>query len=146
MIIVEKNDELTKLTLHIILLEIVQKKLNQLDESLNSVAQKEKSAMSKYQRINKRDEKAKKTAMREITQLKKSICRIKDNKCRDAIALGHKIKKVRNRIKKIQKASNKANLHLQKVKQNRKYTQIQFMLFFQIKGIVCKTIAGGGVL
>lgn len=44
----EKNDELTKLTLHIILLEIVQKKLNQLDESLNSVAQKEKSAMSKY--------------------------------------------------------------------------------------------------
>ena len=34
----EKNDELTKLTLHIILLEIVQKKLNQLDESLNSVA------------------------------------------------------------------------------------------------------------
>ena len=89
----EKNDELTKLTLHIILLEIVQKKLNQLDESLNSVAQKEKSAMSKYQRVNKRDEKAKKTAMREITQLKKSICRIKDNECRDAIALGHKIKK-----------------------------------------------------
>ena len=73
MIIVEKNDELTKLTLHIILLEIVQKKLNQLDESLNSVAQKEKSAMSKYQRVNKRDEKAKKTAMREITQLKKSF-------------------------------------------------------------------------
>jgi len=132
---VEKNDESTKLTLHIILLEIVQKKLNQLDKSLNSVAQEEKSAMSKYQRINKRDEKAKKTAMREITQLKKSICRIKDNGCRDAIALGHKIKKVRNRIKKIQKASNKANLHLQEVKQNRKYTQIQFMLFFQIKGI-----------
>lgn len=44
------------------------------------------------------------------------------------------------------RASNKANLHLQEVKQNRKYTQIQFMLFFQIKGIVCKTIAGGGVL
>lgn len=142
----EKNDELTKLTLHIILLEIVQKKLNQLDESLNSVAQKEKSAMSKYQRVNKRDKPAKKTAMREITQLKKSICRIKDNECRDAIALGYKIKKVRNRIKKIQKASNKANLHLQEVKQNRKYTQIQFMLFFQIKGIVCKTIARGGVL
>lgn len=146
MITVEKNDELTKLTLHIILLEIVQKKLNQLDESLNSVAQKEKSAMSKYQRVNKRDKPAKKTAMREITQLKKSICRIKDNECRDAIALGYKIKKVRNRIKKIQKASNKANLHLQEVKQNRKYTQIQFMLFFQIKGIVCKTIARGGVL
>ena len=146
MITVEKNDELTKLTLHIILLEIVQKKLNQLDESLNSVAQKEKSAMSKYQRVNKRDKPAKKTAMREITQLKKSICRIKDNECRDAIALGHKIKKVRNRIKKIQKASNKANLHLQEVKQNRKYTQIQFILLFQIKGIVCKTIAGGGVL
>jgi hypothetical protein cdiviTM7_00085 len=145
-ITVEKNDELTKLTLHIILLEIVQKKLNQLDESLNSVAQKEKSAMSKYQRVNKRDKPAKKTAMREITQLKKSICRIKDNECRDAIALGYKIKKVRNRIKKIQKASNKANLHLQEVKQNRKYTQIQFMLFFQIKGIVCKTIARGGVL
>ena len=142
----ENNDELTKLTLHIILLEIVQKKLNQLDESLNSVAQKEKSAMSKYQRVNKRDKPAKKTAMREITQLKKSICRIKDNECRDAIALGYKIKKVRNRIKKIQKASNKANLHLQEVKQNRKYTQIQFMLFFQIKGIVCNTIAGGGVL
>lgn len=142
----ENNDELTKLTLHIILLEIVQKKLNQLDESLNSVAQKEKSAMSKYQRVNKRDKNAKKTARREITQLKKSICRIKDNECRDAIALGHKIKKVRNRIKKIQKASNKANLHLQEVKQNRKYTQIQFMLFFQIKGIVCKTIARGGVL
>lgn len=142
----EKNDELTKLTLHIILLEIVQKKLNQLDESLNSVAQKEKSAMSKYQRINKRDKKAKKTATREITQLTKSICRIKDNECRDAIALRHKIKKVRNRIEKIQKASNKANLHLQEVKQNRKYTQIQFMLFFQIKGIVCKTIARGGVL
>ena len=113
---------------------------------MNSVAQKEKSAMSKYQRVNKRDKPAKKTVMREITQLKKSICRIKDNECRDAIALGHKIKKVRNRIKKIQKASNKANLHLQEVKQNRKYTQIQFMLFFQIKGIVCKTIAGGGVL
>jgi len=145
-ITVENNDELTKLTLHIILLEIVQKKLNQLDESLNSVAQKEKSAMSKYQRVNKRDKNAKKTARREITQLKKSICRIKDNECRDAIALGHKIKKVRNRIKKIQKASNKANLHLQEVKQNRKYTQIQFMLFFQIKGIVCKTIARGGVL
>ena len=142
----ENNDELTKLTLNIILLEIVQKKLNQLDESLNSVAQKEKSAMSKYQRVNKRDKNAKKTARREITQLKKSICRIKDNECRDAIALGHKIKKVRNRIKKIQKASNKANLHLQEVKQNRKYTQIQFMLFFQIKGIVCKTIARGGVL
>ena len=59
---------------------------------------------------------------------------------------GIKSKKVRNRIEKIQKASNKANLHLQEVKQNRKYTQIQFMLFFQIKGIVCKTIAGGGVL
>ena len=146
MITAENNDELTKLTLHIILLEIVQKKLNQLDESLNSVAQKEKSAMSKYQRVNKRDKNAKKTARREITQLKKSICRIKDNECRDAIALGHKIKKVRNRIKKIQKASNKANLHLQEVKQNRKYTQIQFMLFFQIKGIVCKTIARGGVL
>lgn len=114
----EKNDELTKLTLHIILLEIVQKKLNQLDESLNSVAQKEKSAMSKYQRINKRDKNAKKTATREIAQLTKSICRIKDNECRDAIALRHKIKKVRNRIEKIQKASNKANLHLQEVKQN----------------------------
>ena len=89
----ENNDELTKLTLHIILLEIVQKKLNQLDESLNSVAQKEKSAMSKYQRVNKRDKPAKKTARREIAQLTKSICRIKDNECRDAIALGHKIKK-----------------------------------------------------
>ena len=142
----ENNDELTKLTLHIILLEIVQKKLNQLDESLNSVAQKEKSAMSKYQRVNKRDKNAKKTARREIAQLTTSICRIKDNECRDAIALRHKIKKVRNRIEKIQKASNKANLHLQEVKQNRKYTQIQFMLFFQIKGIVCKTITGGGVL
>ena len=142
----ENNDELTKLTLHIILLEIVQKKLNQLDESLNSVAQKEKSAMSKYQRVNKRDKNAKKSAKREIAQLTKSICRIKDNECRDAIALRHKIKKVRNRIEKIQKASDKANLHLQEVKQNRKYTQIQFMLFFQIKGIVCKTIAGGSVL
>lgn len=142
----EKNNELTKLTLHIILLEIVQKKLNQLGESLNSVAQKEKSAMSKYQRVNKRDKHAEKTAMRENAQLTKSICRIKDKECRDAIALRHKIKKVRNRIKKIQKASNKANLRLQEVKQNRKYTQIQFMLFFQIKGIVCKTIAGGGAL
>ncbi len=102
--------------------------------------------MSKYQRVNKRDKNAKKSAKREIAQLTKSICRIKDNECRDAIALRHKIKKVRNRIEKIQKASNKANLHLQEVKQNRKYTQIQFMLFFQIKGIVCKTIAGGGVL
>lgn len=102
--------------------------------------------MSKYQRVNKRDKPAKKTARREIAQLTKSICRIKDNECRDAIALRYKIKKVRNRIKKIQKASNKANLHLQEVKQNRKYIQIQFMLFFQIKAIVCKTIAGDGAL